>query len=559
MMLVKNTKRNYVEIAIVVATLMVFEAVFFRNVLFSDQLIGNSGDGRLCTYLAEHWYRVFLGLDSVRDLNMFYPAENVLGYTDMFLGIGVIHSFFRIVGVNLYTAFKLSIIAIHVFGTFSFFFLMRNTIKVRTVWALMGTVAFSFSNAYAVNIYHPQLVCLSVVPFFIICLLKFFRDFSCSTKRHIWAVFAILSYLFIIYTAWYIAFFVALFCLICIVVFFLRSLISDRNALKEIAQKAWSAKGSLVVYLLLLGILLVPFALVYFPVLQSSDGGYGFAEASVYLPEPIDIINISKNNLLLGDFIAQLGIDPREGASSEVRGGFSPIYLVFAAIVIWMYFKRVYKQENINVKRTYVVVLISIILSILLLLKLSGTSISLWYLVCQYIPGGSSIRATGRVMFFLSLPLAILFSYAGDRSINSGKTAGRRIILGGMGVLLLLLINIYIYPQYPEWNAAVEQERLNHVAEPPEDCEVFYLADGWSKGQATDGAVAQLDAVEIAYKYNIKTLNGYSGQTPEGWSLWNADPAAYQTSVMQWAEQNQIETLYKYSYHTNTWEKVLPE
>lgn len=62
MMLVKNTKRNYVEIAIVVATLMVFEAVFFRNVLFSGQLIGNSGDGRLCTYLAEHWYRVFLGL-----------------------------------------------------------------------------------------------------------------------------------------------------------------------------------------------------------------------------------------------------------------------------------------------------------------------------------------------------------------------------------------------------------------------------------------------------------------------------------------------------------------
>ena len=168
MMLVKNTKRNYVEIAIVVATLMVFEAVFFRNVLFSGQLIGNSGDGRLCTYLAEHWYRVFLGLDSVRDLNMFYPAENVLGYTDMFLGIGVIHSFFRIVGVNLYTAFKLSIIAIHVFGTFSFFFLMRNTIKVRTVWALMGTAAFSFSNAYAVNIGHPQLVCLSVVPFFII-------------------------------------------------------------------------------------------------------------------------------------------------------------------------------------------------------------------------------------------------------------------------------------------------------------------------------------------------------------------------------------------------------
>lgn len=542
-----------------IGMLLVFEAIFFRNVLFSDQLIGTSGDGRLCTYLAEHWYRVFSGLDSVRDLNMFYPAENVLGYSDMFLGIGIIHSFFRMIGVNLYTAFKLSIMVVHVFGTFSFFFLMRNTIKVRMAWALMGTVVFSFSNAYAVNIRHPQLVCLSVVPFFIICLLRFFQGFSCSRKRHVWAVLAILSYLFIIYSAWYIAFFTVLFCLIFVVIYLLRLLTSDRDALREMGRKVWKAKGSMVAYVFILGFLLVPFALIYLPVLQSSDGGYGFAEASVYLPEPIDIINITSNNFLLGDLIEQLGIDPRQGASSEVRGGFSPIYLAFAVIVIWMYFKRVYKQEKINVKRVYIAILLSIIVSVLLLLKLSGSSISLWYLVCQYVPGGSSIRATGRYMFFLSLPLAVLFSYAGDRSINVGRKSGSKIIFGSAGVILLLLSNLYVYPQYPEWSVAAQEERLARVAEPPEDCEAFFLVDGWSKGQATDDAVAQLDAVEIAYRYNKKTLNGYSGQSPQGWDLWNADPAAYQASAIQWVEQNHLINVYKYNYSANTWEKVLLE
>lgn len=37
------------------------EVIFFRNVIFSDRLIGNNIDGKLLTLFVEHWYQVFQG------------------------------------------------------------------------------------------------------------------------------------------------------------------------------------------------------------------------------------------------------------------------------------------------------------------------------------------------------------------------------------------------------------------------------------------------------------------------------------------------------------------
>ena len=88
-------KKNGVLYAVsAIVLLCVCEWFFFRKMYGSVLLFGDTGDGRLTMLITEHWYHVFQGRASVTDLGIFYPAPNTLGYSDLLLGFGLIHSVF---------------------------------------------------------------------------------------------------------------------------------------------------------------------------------------------------------------------------------------------------------------------------------------------------------------------------------------------------------------------------------------------------------------------------------------------------------------------------------
>ena len=118
----KETLKN-----ILVACIILFgEYVFFRNVIGHDFLIGDNGDGRLTMLLTEHWYNFFRGREAFTEIAYFYPDKDVLGYTDMFLGFGVIHSILRFLGLNMFVAYKYTIILVHLFGSLCMFYLLHS-------------------------------------------------------------------------------------------------------------------------------------------------------------------------------------------------------------------------------------------------------------------------------------------------------------------------------------------------------------------------------------------------------------------------------------------------
>ena len=114
----KIDKKLYIFISL----LLFCEIFFFRNVLFNDSLFGDFGDARLTMLITEHWYRFLQGLEKINDLGIFYPAENTLAYSDMFLGYGIIHSFFRFCGFDMFISYKITLILVHIFGVFSLFY-----------------------------------------------------------------------------------------------------------------------------------------------------------------------------------------------------------------------------------------------------------------------------------------------------------------------------------------------------------------------------------------------------------------------------------------------------
>lgn len=104
-------------------------------------------------------------------------------------------------------------------------------------------------------------------------------------------------------------------------------------------------------------------------------------------------------------------------------------------------------------------------------------------------------------------------------------------------------------------------EDICNVEEPPRDCNVFFIKDTSSDAEISffTNCLVQMQAYEIANKYHIKTINGYSGQFPEGWGHWdklyNIYGEDYENYVDEWCILHGIDRIWSYDIGTNQWEQ----
>jgi hypothetical protein len=67
-------------------------------------------------------------------------------------------------------------------------------------------------------------------------------------------------------------------------------------------------------------------------------------------------------------------------------------------------------------------------------------------------------------------------------------------------------------------------------------------------------APLQLHAMLISQRYDLPTVNGYSGWTPEGWDLHLPTTPGYRERVLAWANRHQVLSgLCAYHVDTRTW------
>ena len=65
---------------------------------------------------------------------------------------------------------------------------------------------------------------------------------------------------------------------------------------------------------------------------------------------------------------------------------------------------------------------------------------------------------------------------------------------------------------------------------------------------------AQIDAMQIALHYNLKTVNGYSGNSPKRWALLEVSGERYLQNLREWARLHpEITSLYGYDLIRNQW------
>lgn len=367
--------------------------------------------------------------------------------------------------------------------------------------------------------------------------------------------------LFILYTSWYVAFFVGLYVLLYVIVYMIRGIMYRQMNFRNIIVNGRQYGVYIAIWIVVVMVFLLPFVKTYLPLLKST-GGYLWEETAIFLPEIADLINVGSGNLLETGLMEQLNLGAR-GYVDELIIGFSIFFWILILGIALLY--KFYILRNTMERLDLLISNLAIVgfLGILLVLRLSANGVSLWWLVAQIIPGAKSIRTACRWILFLSLPFSIYIAIAGNRLMNAKQIGKTKRYLSVTGVVALILLS-YLFDMrnegvYATVSVASGMDYMESVSEPPEECAVFYIKDtsGESDYSIFACCLAQMKAYEIANKYDIKTINGYSGQFPEGWGQWDGIyyiyGSDYENCVRQWCKDYGLVGVYCYDIGTNQW------
>lgn len=515
------------------------EVIFFRNVIFSDRLIGNNIDGKLLTLFVEHWYQVFQGNAVWTELPSFYPAEGVLSYSDIMLGFAIPYSFFRILGVNKYLAFKVVVILTHMVGAFAMYYLCRRCMRLHSLASFLAVIVFFYSNGFYFVIGNAQMVAMSAVPVLCIMLLRYYQ-FINEKKRHFYGITASLFLVLLFYTAFYVAYYFVVLVMLAAAVFVVCSLFAAKDEeIKRIYRVFIGRWRDYVCYIVIVVISMLPMIRLYLPTLNDI-GGRDWAEIVLYSPDIRGAFGFEINNIMqLDENLCNLkyGMPVVEG-----------ICLIVCAICAFIIMR---KHNGSKVSRLVLVTLfVTAVVSFFLPIVIEGYS--LWYIIWKLLPGASALRAMDRWIAFAQYPIAILFAVSLDVIIKRKKVVG--IIVAVVSSVITFVSNCSDIGVSSTWTQTEELAFEDSVASPPKECEVFYIVD--TSDRATWGEEIQMDAWMIAQNYDIKTINGYSGQTPPDWHL-DVLAEDYEERVADWLNMNNIDTshLYVYRLQENCWEK----
>jgi hypothetical protein len=475
------------------ATLLVFFAPFFLSGF--DRLTGDSGDNRFILVLLEHWFHVF-SLQRPDPLSppFFWPQSGVLRYSESLLLFALPYTPLRALGLDEFWAFQTSLIAVRLAGFASMYLFLSKTLRLSSNWALFGSALSVLASVNFITQGHAQLSVAGLLP-----LLAFFLARYWTTRQrrtwlaYAWLAAAALLFASIALTSFYVAFFAALTFPLAIAAYAtLRSLIDPapaRNLLQLLPE--FIADG--IVAALLLAAALAPFFSIYLPQFLLTKG----RPFEITLPNmrpPWELLNVSRDNLLWGWLMnASLGT-----WSYPLNGYGWPPFTVLLLAAATLFLIRRHLQRRAEPRDSAALALILT----LILLGLATTTIPVWRYLHHHLPGANAIRVTQRITVVLHLGAAATAALFLARI--------PRFALPLAALLLLEQFNFSTYPGFSRRGYQWTQARLAHSRPPA--CQAFFLArySGVNEERI-------LDAMLLAERLQIPTLEGYSGFAPTGW------------------------------------------
>lgn len=162
------------------------------------------------------------------------------------------------------------------------------------------------------------------------------------------------------------------------------------------------------------------------------------------------------------------------------------------------------RRDRLRVPPRALAIAVVAALPVIVLFEFNDT---LWIYVFEKVPGGSAIRAVGRVGLLMLVPAAI-----GLAAFFAAPATRRRPVLAcGIGLACLAEQGITT----PSYDKAANRARIEMLA-----TRVDRRAEAFYYRPSTEGTAPwkyHLDAMWASLESRVPTVNGYSGGTPPGW------------------------------------------
>ncbi|MSP93286.1 MAG: hypothetical protein EXR79_16080 [Myxococcales bacterium] len=515
---------------------------------------GDTGDTRLVTFLLEHGWRALNGTAPIASPPMFHPAAGTFGYADAFVLHGLVFWPLRALGVDALTAMQGALIAWNGLTYASGAWLLRRELRLGVIASAAGAALFAYNSAKFNQFVHIQLQPLALLPVLVAVVLRLGRATPVLDRRVAFRRLATLALLLNlqllsgVYVAWFFCFWCLLFALV------LAAMAPTRAWLLQRAR-AWRRPlaGAGCVF----GIGLVPLLLLYVPVLRET-GWRSYGDAQGMIPQWFSPLLMGDTNLLWGWVEGALpGLyamnfwwEHRIGLGAVVTLGW--LVLAVAAGRALLQEMAVLQEmapqagphpstaaPTLPPRLVGIALVLSVSLFYLLGMKYFGRSP--WWFAFHTVPGIKGIRAVARYVVVLALPISIGLALALDGLLaRAGRLPAHRrrwAQFGLVGLAALALVEQAGTRQgYDKQRELARLDRL--AARLPAGCDAFYITS--HPASKLSNTEVQIDAMFVAQRTGVPTLNGYSGQDPKGWKLYFIREPAYLSLVNTWVQERHV-------------------
>jgi hypothetical protein len=180
----------------------------------------------------------------------------------------------------------------------------------------------------------------------------------------------------------------------------------------------------------------------------------------------------------------------------------------------------------------------AVVVSLVLILKVDGHS--LWWYVRKIVPGASAMSAPSRYTLALSVPVLVVTMIGLSQfwqRLSAFNASSTPKFLRPVKLLVLVLCLVLAVEQLSAANPnrlskSAKLALLAQIYPRPDQCKVAYVSA--SQTGTRPWYEYQNDGMLIALSQTVPTVNGYSGNFPRDWNLWNPADPAYPNNVDRW-------------------------
>lgn len=468
-----------------------------------QRIPGNVGDSRLNNYFLENIYQFVVGgSDSLWHLPMFYPFPYILGFSDNLFGASPVYVVSRIAGAASDTAFQIWFHFGYLVNFAAAYYALRR-LGGSVLAASVGAAIFAFALPTTAHAGHVQLhyrfgIPLAVVFFSEFIIQKNWKSLSISFAWLVWQF----------YAGVYMGFFALMILVAMLVTRVIGETLIRRRGIKAFISDyigSWrdQTRQGKARFLSAFALLFALMILLFYPYLRVSTiygATRGWSEIASMLPRPQSYI-LSDWSLFWADRDAEMFAEIPMRHEHQMFIGLIPAFLALLGLIIG------FKKKPVA---AFSMLLGALVIIVIFTLSVGGSS--LWYLFHK-LPLASAIRVMTRV----DQALLFIFAYLAVIGLDGLTNRYRWVGIGVVGVVLPLFMlemsnTRFLSSSKEAWRARIAALMPIIPKDLPEDAILFIAQQG--EQDIYGGIFAELDAIWVSRIVGVKTVNGYSGNTP---------------------------------------------